>query len=92
MTNWQEYIAGTDPRDPLSYLRVDQVSATGSVQVEFLAISNRTYTIQFTDGLMSSPWTRLADVAARTSNRVEVVTDPNPNPNRFYRLATPRQP
>jgi len=92
MTNGQEYIAGTDPQNPLSYLNVDKISALNSASIEFLAMSNRTYTIQFTDSLSSGAWSRLGDVVARSTNRVELLSDPNPGPNRFYRIATPRQP
>jgi hypothetical protein len=35
---------------------------------------------------------KLADVVAHATNRVELITDPAPATNRFYRLVTPRQP
>ena len=34
----------------------------------------------------------LADIVARTNNRVETFTDPAWTTNRFYRVAVPRQP
>lgn len=92
MTNQEEYVAGTDPTNSLSYLKVDFISGTPTTAtIEFMAVSNRTYTIEYTDALSES-WQRLADVVARTNSRVETVTDPASKTTRFYRLATPRQP
>jgi len=37
-------------------------------------------------------WEKLGDVPARTTSRLEVLIDPNPGTNRFYRIVTPTQP
>jgi hypothetical protein len=93
MTNWQEYIAGTDPRDAASFLKVNQVApGNGILTVEFLAISNRFYTVEFTDGLEPAAWQHLADVDARATNRIERVPDLTPGARRFYRLTIPPDP
>ena len=94
MTNWQEYIAGTDPTNALSYLKVDQVTlGVGGTFIEFSAISNKTYTVQFKESLSAGRWTRLADVANRPTNWVARVPDPYPPAERrLYRLVTPQLP
>ena len=92
MTNYQEYIAGTNPRDPLSYLKLDQLTVNGPATLRFMALSNKTYTVQYKNTLITPTWQRLADVAARTTNRVETVIDPSFVPSRYYRLVTPKQP
>jgi hypothetical protein len=92
MSNLAEYLAGTDPTDANSYLRIDQTITPGVASVNFAAISNRTYTVQYTDVLPAGIWQKLADVASRPSNRVEVMVDPSWRTNRFYRAVTPRQP
>jgi hypothetical protein len=92
MLNWQEYVAGTDPTDPLSYLKIDLMNLGGGATVAFSAVSNRTYTVQFTDALPGGAWSKLADVLARTNNRVETIFDSGYTTNRFYRLVTPQQP
>jgi hypothetical protein len=106
MTNWQEYVAGTDPTNAASYLKVETVAADRIPTLALAVVSNRTYTVQFTDALWSagsgqvrepaapgdSPWSRLRDVAASPTNRVLFFTDPSFTSNRFYRVVTPQQP
>jgi hypothetical protein len=92
MSNYDEYIAGTNPTNNLSYLKIDTLTLGGGATLTFGAISNRTYTLQFTEGVGTGQWSRLADVLARTNNRVETIVDPNYSTNRFYRVATPRVP
>jgi len=92
MTNWEEYIAGTDPQDPASRLQIEPISATGQTTIQFMAIANRTYSVQFNDHLDTGPWKRLSDIVARTNNRLESIIDPSPTAGRFYRITTPQQP
>ena len=89
MTNLQEFIAGTNPTHAQSYLRVEQPRPGPSVTLSFQAVSNRSYTVQFTDALQAGGWATLTNVAARVTNHVEQVTDLNPGPGRFYRLRIP---
>ena len=92
MANWQEYVAGTDPTNSLSYLKIDSLTAASGAAITFGGISNKTYTVQFTDALGSGSWSTLADLAARTNNSTETVFDPGFTNSRAYRLVTPRQP
>jgi DNA-binding beta-propeller fold protein YncE len=97
-TNWQEYHAGTDPRDPQSYPTIDSIeqvgTAPGRVKLSFVAISNHTYTIQSRDAVGTGTWTRLLDCFAYPTNRVEQLTNQVPPGinSRLYRLVTPRAP
>jgi len=91
MLNWQEYIAGTDPTNALSYLRVDLTSVPNGAAIEFLAISNKTYAIEFNDTLHPAQWSRLAEVPAAATNRLHSLIDSNAALHRAYRLVTPRQ-
>jgi hypothetical protein len=90
MHNRAEFLAGTDPTNSLSYLRIDQ--GPGAATLSVAAISNRTYTVQYTDVLSSGNWRRLGDIAATANNRVVSFTDPAWTSNRFYRVVLPRQP
>ena len=91
MTNWQEYVAGTDPTNPLSYLKIDRLDL-GTAAIEFMAVSNRTYSVEYRDSLGEGVWSKLTDVPARSSDHLQQVIDPAPGTNRFYRLLTPRKP
>lgn len=92
MSNRAEYIAGTDPTNALSYLKIDPVPGGTNATLTFGAVSNRTYSVQYTDALATGQWRTLMDVAARGTNRTEAVFDPGYTSNRFYRLATPQRP
>ena len=92
MTNLEEYIAGTDAADAQSYLRVDFVNPANPALLTFGAVSNRTYTVQFTANPDGGPWSNLAHLVATTTNRVETLADPGAVPPRYYRVVTPRQP
>ena len=92
--DWQEYLAGTDPANPLDYMKIDSASVAGSVGITlgFHAVANKTYTLQYTDALETGAWMKLADISAKSSNRNETINDAKFVTNRFYRLVTPRQP
>jgi hypothetical protein len=91
LSNRQEYLAGTDPRDPLSYLKVERLTAgLGLPTLEFRAASNKTYSILWKPSLDSGSWSVLTNSPAYPSNRLERVTDPAPaTGRRVYRLVTP---
>jgi hypothetical protein len=93
-SNLQEFLAGTDPQDPQSNLRLQaQLGMGGKVTLQFLAISNRTYSLLYKDSLSTPSWTKLADFPARDTNWVNSVADAIGGlTNRFYRIGTPQAP
>ena len=92
LSNWQEYIAGTDPTNAASCLKLEASSNCGLAALTQQAVSNRTYSIFYTDGLEPSAWVKLADLPARATNWTAVIPDPNAHTNRFYRVVVPMQP
>ena len=58
---------------------------------EFQAVSNKTYTVQYANEISTGPWSKLDDLVARATNRVEMIHDYASTPQRYYRLVTPRQ-
>ena len=85
--------AGTLPPAALVAIAADdRLSTGGHTTVEFRAVSNRTYTLEYSQQFGSHPWTKLADVLARPTNRTEIVPDPAIRSHRFYRLRTPQKP
>ena len=83
----QELLAGTDPHDPASLLRITKLdkSATG-MQMQFPTNPGKTYRIEYTDDL-KTPWQLLKDNIPGTG---DPVTIPDPSAKtilqRFYRL------
>jgi hypothetical protein len=95
MNNLAEFIAGTDPQHGGSYLKVDSIQVGGASEriIRFNAVSNHTYSVLFRDQLAGvGPWSRLGDVPASPTNRLQSVTDLSAGPQRFYRLVTPAVP
>ena len=59
-SNLAEYLAGTDLTNPSSYLKVESSILPNTATVYFTAVSNRTYSVQYTDVLPAAAWSRLA--------------------------------
>jgi len=96
-TNLAEYLGGTDPNNPQSYLRIEGVSWEGTNfwRVSFVANSNRTYAVQARERLGDgSAFRNVADVPAAPTNRVVEITRPADDfkQQQFFRLITPRMP
>ena len=89
--NLDEYRAGTDLNNPNSYLRLNLGATNNVATLTVAAVSNRTYSVQFTDQLPATSWSKLGDLIMRPTNRVETMVDPNWTTNRFYRIALPAQ-
>jgi hypothetical protein len=92
MSNLDEYRAGTDLADPLSYLKV-QIQIDGTIQIQFLAKATKTYSVLCKNSLSDPVWLVLAQVPARAADQPQTVQDRAPAPTqRYYRLVTPAQP
>lgn len=92
LTNIEEYVGGSDPASAGSALGLQAVSVNGLVSLEFFAEANRTYTIERSETMEPGSWSRLVDFPARSSSRIETVSDPVGSSHLFYRVVTPRQP
>ncbi|MBL9171212.1 MAG: lamin tail domain-containing protein [Verrucomicrobiales bacterium] len=89
-TNRAEYQAGTDPRSAASRLSWSDITWDGqTLRLQFLAASNRSYSIFFTDALGAKPWFRLIDLSATSSTELRSIEDQHPGAARFYKLITP---
>lgn len=93
-TNLEEYVAGTDPGNAASVLKIVEAAwlPAGEISFQFQAQANRTYTVQYADGLNPILWRKLVDLPARPTDTVHVVTDPAGAGDRYYRVVTPIQP
>ena len=102
--NRSEFLAGTDPRDRSSCLRLrcdfgDGGPSEGQVRLRWDAKAGRSYTLlesALSDGadLGSVAWRRHSDHAAGVADHPSEILIPRPNSgeSRLYRLVTPAQP
>jgi len=88
LTNYQEYQAGTDPTQASSALRIISIESTGptTVRLTFLAVSNRSYRIEFKNALSDALWTTLTNISGAPSNRLQLINTTSSIPARYYRL------
>ena len=94
MINRDEYRAGTNPTNAASVLKLQMaLDAGGQAALSFLALSNRTYTVEWNTQVIGVTWNRLQDVLAQPADRLGSATDTNAaGPTRFYRVVTPKRP
>ena len=73
--------------------RIEQIKFNaGIVTLEFSAVSNRSYSVQYKSSIGDTAWLRLKDVSAQPTNRTAIVTDdPHGATRRFYRIVSPTQ-
>jgi hypothetical protein len=94
LTNWEEYLAGTNPQSAASFLAFSSVTASpGVVNLNFIRTANRSYTIQYAV-TPTGPWQKLTDVAATAITGTISVPDTSVTTNnaRFYKLVAPALP
>jgi hypothetical protein len=84
-SNRAEYLAGSNPRDGASFLKVDVVQGPPGVTLRFPAFPNRTAAVEWSTDL--AVWTTLQAIIPAANFRTLDVTDPAPPPRqRFYRV------
>jgi hypothetical protein len=62
MINTEEFVAGTDPNNALSVLKIG-VNPTNRAVLNFVAQTNRGYTVQYQTSLLSTNWSSLTNIA-----------------------------
>jgi regulation of enolase protein 1 (concanavalin A-like superfamily) len=87
LSNLQEFVAGTDPNDRGSVIKISEIRVGDGATMKFPTISGKTYRVEFSDTLQSGSWSTLQDNITGTGSTVQV-TDPNAGTNakRFYRI------
>ena len=95
MTNLQEYIAGTDPRNAGSKLRIDSIVINGGARdIRFQAIGGKSYSLLYRDSLVTGAWAKLKNGSLPPGPSLPLtLTDNSPaTGGRYYRIVTPAQP
>jgi hypothetical protein len=89
LTNLQEYLSGTDPRDKTSVLRLDGIAQSGKLTLRFTAQSGKGYSILYSSTVTGLDWTIAQQVSAQPSTRA---IDIDVSQAGFYRVITPAKP
>jgi hypothetical protein len=100
LSNQQEFISGTDPRNAQSHLWLESAmvgqGAAGGNKLRFEAVAGRSYTVQYCDRLAGDrAWLKVQDVPKQPLTRAVEVSDGSikeASATRYYRVVTPQQP
>ncbi len=93
MINRDEYVAGTNPTNPLSLLQV-LMNATNALQLHFVAQTNVSYSVQWRTNLSAAAWSNLTNINAQSGMRtieVNAATAPASR-EKYLRVVTPQSP
>ncbi len=88
MNNYQEFIAGTNPTNSDSVLKLDSVAKSGAdIVVSFASVQGIVYRLQSSSGLNAGAWPALLDQIQGTGTNI-LVTDPGVAqwPRNYYRV------
>lgn len=92
MSNLAEYVAGTDPRDPESLLRIQEAGyEDGALGLSFLTVTGRLYTARYNDNLLTGGWGVLAPSNLPGTGGIVQISDTNRPSIRFYKIGARRE-
>lgn len=98
-SNRDEYVAGTNPRDPGDFLRWDPpqlllLDGLPAAVFSFLAVSNHTYAVLSKTAAAESEWRPFASFGPQNQSGRIFLTNPPSRPPEggYFRLQTPRVP
>lgn len=91
MSNLDESRAGTNPRDSSEVLHLALRPESEAVVLRFVAVTGKSYTIQYKSVLTDPAWLDLGRVDATEVTAIKEIRDTNAGlrSQRFYRLITP---
>ena len=91
MNNHDEYVAGTNPTNELSVLKLVQTGPSSTV-LQFVAETNTVYSLQTRTNLSSAVWSHVTNIFATTQQRTIQIPVAVPPREGYYRVVTPIAP
>jgi len=86
-SNWQEYVAGTNPMDPASVLRLTPLAPAPNFTVQWPSVPGKTYMVQSSSSLFATNWSTTASNLPGTGQMMQLSDTNTPAPPaRFYRV------
>jgi hypothetical protein len=87
MTNWEEFMAGTDPRDPHSVLRITALEIEGgTLRVIFPSVEGKRYEIEAAGGASEWQWMPVSGVILGNGGPYSFAVPDESHEYQFYRL------
>ena len=86
-SNWEEYVAGTNPNDPASVFQFlpGTSFAPSSFTLQWPSVVNKHYTVQCSSGLSPGNWTTLASNILGNGQTMQWTDSNAAGKARFYR-------
>jgi hypothetical protein len=91
MSNHDEYVAGTNPTNELSVLKLVQTGPDSTV-LQFVAETNTVYSVQSRTNLNSAAWSNVTNIYGTTQQRMIEIPVVMPPQEGYYRVVTPIAP
>ena len=85
-SNLSEFMAGTNPADSNSLLKIAAAKTGEETQIEWQSVPGKRYQLQFRDELVNLQWNNHSSGIVTASGNSTTVTDSAGNPKRFYRV------
>jgi len=85
MSDGQEYLAGTNPFDATSVLRLS-IPATNRAVLQFNALAGKSYSLERRDHPIYGGWVLVTNIPPAPSNRLLNLPYISGNVTRFYRI------
>ncbi|MGA2242077.1 MAG: S8 family serine peptidase [Verrucomicrobiota bacterium] len=89
VSNLNEYLAGTDPRDDADYFHIASIAVGANCVLSFQSALNRLYTLEFWTNSVANSWTPLpgqVDIAGNAGLLELSQTNRPPDAARLYRV------
>jgi len=90
MSNFNEFLAGTDPTNKASVFRIDAMGRSGggsNMVLSFTTVSGKSYQLEWTTNLTSGVWTNEAAMITGTGNPMPMTNSQPAVTPRFYRMS-----
>jgi len=87
LTDYEEYVADTDPKNPASYFRLTAISNSPVTRVYFLSSSNRIYSLKANMSLQTGNWEGVTgQTNLQGTGWIRFLEDAGSESTRFYRV------
>ncbi len=87
VTNWEEYVAGSEPNNPASFLTIGATFEPSGILLRVSAFQGRRYTFWIRESMNAGEWKILTQFPTQTESKIITATAPSDGESRFYRVS-----